>query len=76
VHRLVYHLQAVVAPISFVNGKARLIKDKIIWKKHWDESLNQWFKKGIDTPGLVLIAVTAVHIKYWDKYKEGDIELS
>ena len=58
-----------------VNGKARLIKDKTIWEKHWDKSLDQWFKKGIDTPGLVLIAVKATHIKYWDKYKEGDIEL-
>ena len=59
-----------------VNGKARLIKDKTIWEMHWDKSLDQWFKKGIDTPGLVLIAVKATHIKYWDKYKEGDIKLS
>jgi general stress protein 26 len=58
-----------------VNGKARLIKDKAIWETHWDKSLDQWFKKGIDTPGLVLIAVKAKHIKYWDKYKEGDIDL-
>ena len=56
-----------------VTGKAGLIKDKTIWEEHWDESLNQWFKKGIDTPRLVLIAVKAVHIKYWDKYKEGEI---
>lgn len=59
-----------------VSGKARLIKDKNIWEEHWDESLNQWFKKGINTPGLVLIAVKATHIKYWDKYKEGEINLS
>ena len=59
-----------------VNGKARLIKDKNTWQQHWDKSLDQWFKKGIDTPGLVLIAVKANHIKYWNKYKEGDIELS
>ena len=58
-----------------VNGKARLIKDKTTWEEHWDDSLNQWFKKGVDTPGIVLIAVKASHIKYWDKYKEGDIEL-
>ena len=59
-----------------VTGKARMIKDKTIWEEHWDKSLNQWFKKGMDTPGIVLIAVKATHIKYWDKYKEGDIELS
>ena len=59
-----------------VTGKARLIKDKTMWEKHWDKSLNQWFKQGIDTPGLVLIAVKATHIKYWEKYKEGDIKLN
>ena len=58
-----------------VNGKSRLIKDKSIWEQHWDDSLNQWFKKGIDTPGIVLIAVMASNIKYWMKYKEGDIKL-
>ncbi|MGB8193715.1 MAG: pyridoxamine 5'-phosphate oxidase family protein, partial [Chitinophagaceae bacterium] len=57
-----------------VTGKASLIKDKAIWEEHWDESLNQWFKKGMDTPRLVLIAVKATHIKYWNKYKEGDIQ--
>lgn len=56
-----------------VTGKARLIKDKTIWEEHWDESLNQWFKKGIDTPRIVLIAVKATHVRYWDKYKEGEI---
>ena len=49
-----------------VTGKATLIKDKTIFEKHWDDSLNQWFKKGIDSPRLVLIAVKATHIKYWD----------
>ena len=58
-----------------VSGKARLIKDKAVWEQHWDDSLNQWFTKGIDTPGLVLIAVKATAIKYWDKYKEGTVEL-
>ena len=58
-----------------VNGKARLIRDKSIWEQHWDDSLNQWFKKGINTPGIVLIAVKASHIKYWMNYKEGDIKL-
>lgn len=58
-----------------VSGKARLIKDKAMWEDHWDDSLNQWFTKGINTPGLVLIAVKATGIKYWDKYKEGSIEL-
>jgi general stress protein 26 len=58
-----------------VNGKARLIKDKSIWEQHWDNSLNQWFKKGMDTPGIVLIAVKASNIKYWMNYKEGEIKL-
>ncbi len=59
-----------------VDGKARLIKDKTIWQQHWVPSLNNWFKKGMETPGLILIAVKARHIKYWDNYKENDIDLN
>ena len=58
-----------------VDGKARLIKDKKMWQQHWDASLDNWFPQGIETPGIVLIAVKANHIKYWNKYKEGDIEV-
>jgi len=58
-----------------VSGKARIIKSRSVMEEHWVPDLEQWFSKGLDTPGLVLIAVKADKIKYWDKYKEGDIDL-
>lgn len=58
-----------------VDGKASIIRDKAVWETHWVPSLNNWFPKGIETPGITLIAVKAEHIKFWDKYKEGDIEI-
>ena len=58
-----------------VAGKARIIKTKTILEEHWVPSLQMWFKKGFDTPGLILIAVKAEQIHYWDHYKEGDIDI-
>jgi len=58
-----------------VTGKARIIKTKTVLAEHWQPSLRMWFKKGIDTPGLALIAVKAEKIHYWDNYKESDIDI-
>lgn len=58
-----------------VTGTARLLTDKATLQEHWVDSLNQWFKDGVETVGLTLIAVKADHIHYWDNYKEGDIDL-
>lgn len=58
-----------------VKGKARIIKSKDRMKEHWVPSLEQWFNKGIDTKGLVLVAVKAQNIHYWNNYKEGEINL-
>lgn len=58
-----------------VKGKARIVKNKEQMEEHWVPSLEQWFKDGIDTKGLVLIAVKAKGIHYWNNYKEGEITL-
>ena len=58
-----------------VSGRAKLIRNKSMFKEHWMDSLNQWFPKGIDTPGLVLIHVKANSLQYWQKEKEGKINL-
>jgi len=58
-----------------VTGKARIIRSKAAFEEHWVPDLEQWFSKGVDTPGLVLIAVKAQKIHYWNNYKEGDIDL-
>jgi general stress protein 26 len=58
-----------------VTGKAKLIRDKGMFAQHWLDSLKQWFKDGIDTPGMVLIHVKGNELHYWQKNKEGKIKL-
>ena len=56
-----------------VEGRAELIRDKAMFKKHWTSDLDAWFKQGADTPNLVLIKVRAKRIKYWDGGEEGEL---
>lgn len=58
-----------------VEGHAKLIADKAAFKAHWETALDRWFQQGIDTPGLMLIQVTARRIHYWDGLDEGEVEL-
>lgn len=59
-----------------VEGHAELIHDKSQFKEHWSSDLDQWFRQGADTPGLVMIKVHADRIHYWDGEKEGEIKLA
>ena len=58
-----------------VEGKARLIRDKAVFKEHWTPDLETWFERGVETPGLVLIKVEAERIKYWDGNEDGEIQV-
>lgn len=58
-----------------VEGRAELIRDKARFAEHWTKDLDAWFKQGIDTPGLVLVKVSAERAHYWDGYDEGEIAL-
>jgi general stress protein 26 len=58
-----------------ISGKAKLIRDKAIFEKHWVDSLNQWFPEGVDTKGLVLIQVKGKKLQYWQREKEGKIKI-
>jgi len=58
-----------------VSGKARLIRDKSLFEEHWLDSLIQWFPKGIETPGMVLIHVKGNYVQYWQKDKGGKLKL-
>ena len=58
-----------------VEGKGRIIKDRERMEEHWVPDLEQWFEDGLETEGLILINVKATSIKYWDNYKEGEIDL-
>ena len=58
-----------------VQGKARIIMDKALMEEHWVPELDNWFREGLNTKGIIMIAVKATKITYWDKYKEGEIML-
>jgi general stress protein 26 len=59
-----------------VEGRAELIEDKSEFAAHWTKDLDRWFEQGVDTPGLVLIKVSAERLHYWDGYDEGELKLS
>lgn len=58
-----------------VEGRAETIRDKSQFAAHWTRDLDRWFEQGIDTPGLVLLKVTAERLHYWDGYDEGELKL-
>ena len=58
-----------------VEGMAELIRDKAVFEQHWTSDLDEWFEKGVDTPGIVLIRVTATRATYWKGREEGEVEL-
>lgn len=58
-----------------VEGVAELIRDKAAFREHWTSDLDKWFENGADTPGIVLIKVTAKRVTYWKGREEGEIEL-
>jgi len=58
-----------------IEGRAELIRDKGQFAEHWTKDLDEWFKDGIDTPGLVLIKVHASRLHYWDGYQEGEVDV-
>lgn len=56
-----------------VEGQAELIQDKAAFKAHWTSDLDEWFKDGVDTEGLMLIKVHAQRIHYWNGEEEGEV---
>ena len=59
-----------------VEGRAELIRDKDRFADHWTKHLDRWFEQGIDTPGLVLIKVSAQRLHYWDGSDEAELKLA
>ncbi|HVG42869.1 MAG TPA: pyridoxamine 5'-phosphate oxidase family protein [Chitinophagaceae bacterium] len=60
--------------ISIV-GVAKLIRAKETMEEHWLKELEQWFKDGLDTKGIVMIHVKAKRIKYWQNEDEGEVKV-
>ena len=65
------------APGQFIHveGEAQVIRDRARFVEHWDKSLDRWFPDGPDTPGTVMLQVTATRIHYWDGEDEGEVSL-
>ncbi|WP_380871811.1 pyridoxamine 5'-phosphate oxidase [Sphingomonas sp. DBB INV C78] len=59
-----------------IEGLAALIRDKATLAEHWTKGLERWWPDGIDTPGLVLIRVTAERLHYWNGEDEGELLLT
>lgn len=57
-----------------VQGEATLTTDRDAMQQHWQEQLTQWFKEGLDTPGLTMIEVKAKRVNWWGE-EDGEIEL-
>ncbi len=58
-----------------VEGEAELFTDEPTLRKHWQESLNEWFPDGPATEGVVMVKVNAKRIKYWDGLDSGEVKL-
>jgi len=58
-----------------VSGAAEISDDKARFEEHWTGSLDRWFPEGVETPGIVLIRVSAETIQYWDGEDSGTISL-
>ncbi len=58
-----------------ISGKSIIIKNKAKMKEHWVDSLDTWFKEGLETPGVVMIHVKADKIKYWQNNDGGEIKV-
>ena len=56
-------------------GKAKLIRTPSKMRPHWQRGLNQWFKKGLETPGIVMIHVKGNRIAFWQKNEQGETKL-
>ena len=71
------HEPAIIGKSMYISvtGKARLVHDREEMKKHWVKDVENWFKDGLDTPGLVMIHVKAARLKYWHQYEEGELIL-
>src|SRR5215203_3624738 len=58
-----------------ITGKAKIIRAKAAMEQHWMDSLSQWFSKGLDTPGIVMLHIKGTKLKYWQRNKQGEIKI-
>jgi general stress protein 26 len=59
-----------------VSGMATLSHDRIKIRELWKPSYKDWFSKGVDQPGLVLVRVSGERGEYWDHAGTDRITIS
>ena len=58
-----------------IEGVAELVRDKARFQEHWTPGLDEWFKDGIDTEGVVMIKVHATRAHYWDGEEGAELKV-
>lgn len=58
-----------------IEGVAELVRDKARFQQHWTKGLDEWFKDGIDTEGVVMIKVHATRAHYWDGEESAELKV-
>ncbi len=58
-----------------VQGEAEIVRNKAAFADHWAPSLDQWFDRGVDTPGVAMIKVRAKRIHCWHGADQGEVAL-
>lgn len=53
-------------------GRATIVRDRATLEEKWVPDLDRWFTKGLDTPGLCLLKISATRVHFWDKEEEGE----
>lgn len=67
------HLLGTPGLFIAIEGRAELIREKPEIKAHWSNEIDRWFEEGFNTPGVVLIKVTAKRLHYWDGEENGEV---
>lgn len=58
-----------------IEGVAELVRDKGRFQEHWTQELDEWFKDGVETRGVVMIKVHATRAHYWDGEEGAELKV-
>jgi general stress protein 26 len=58
-----------------VSGRARIVHDKNKMEQLWNPLFRSWFPKGLDQPGIALLAVTIEQAEFWDNTSSKMVQL-
>ncbi len=58
-----------------ISGRARIVHDRNKMEKLWNPVLRAWFPKGLDQPGIALLAVSIEQAEFWDSSASKMVQL-